>query len=172
LRHNRSSRVDDEKWEENMKIILPIAVIFTLLGGAFGAQAQTKLPDLKKQATAQAVLDEHFAALNACDWNRLLAQYPEDAQINLPNGVIVKGRAALGDLFAGFCKDAKDGGLNGIQFTVEHSTTIENTFATQWVATAPFLAEPYRGSDAYITHDGYMQAMVTTFDGGALKMKK
>jgi hypothetical protein len=103
------------------------------------------------------VLDEHFAALNACDWNRLLAQYPEDAQINLPNGVIVKGRAALGDLFAGFCKDAKDGGLNGIQFTVEHSTTIENTFATQWVATAPFLAEPYRGSDAYITHDGYMQ---------------
>ena len=29
-----------------------------------------------------------------------------------------------------------------------------------------------RGSDAYITHDGYMQAMVTTFDGGALKMKK
>jgi len=124
--------------------------------------AQTKLPDLKKQASAQAVLDEHFAALNACDWNRLLAQYPEDAQINLPNGVIVKGRAALGDLFAGFCKDAKDGGLTGIQFTVEHSTTIENTF----------LAEPYRGSDAYITHDGYMQAMVTTFDGGALKMKK
>jgi hypothetical protein len=172
LRHNRSSRVNDEKWEENMKITLPIAVIFALLGGAFGAQAQMKLPDLKKQPSAQAVLDEHFAALNACDWNRLLAQYPDDAQINLPNGVIVKGRAALGDLFAGFCKDAKDGGLSGIHFTVESSTTIENTFATQWVATAPFLAEPYKGSDAYITHDGYMQAMVTTFDGGALKMKK
>jgi hypothetical protein len=172
LRRNRSSRVNDEKWEENMKITLPIAVIFGLLGGACGAQAQMKLPDLKKQPSAQAVLDEHFAALNACDWNRLLAQYPDDAQINLPNGVIVKGRAALGDLFAGFCKDAKDGGLNGIHFTVESSTTIENTFATQWVATAPFLAEPYKGSDAYITHDGYMQAMVTTFDGGALKMKK
>jgi SnoaL-like domain len=154
-----------------MRTILPVAVTFALLG-AVGAQAQMKLPELKKQPTAQAVLDEHFAALNACDWNRLLAQYPEDAQINLPNGTIVKGRAALGDLFAGFCKDSKDGGLNGIKFTVEHSTTIENTFATQWVATAPFLAEPYRGSDAYITHDGYMQAMVTTFDGGALKMKK
>jgi hypothetical protein len=84
----------------------------------------------------------------------------------------VKGRAAIGDLFAGFCKEPKDGGLNGIQFAVEHSTTIENTFATQWVATAPFLAEPYKGSDAYITHDGFMQAMVTTFDGSALKMKK
>jgi hypothetical protein len=55
---------------------------------------------------------------------------------------------------------------------VEHSTTIGDTFATQWVATADFLAEPYRGSDAYITKNGLMQAMVTTFDGGALKMKK
>ena len=152
-----------------MKIILPLSIAVAMFGGA--AQAQTKLPELKKQPTAQAVLDEHFAALNACDWNRLLAQYPEDAQINLPNGMIVKGRAAIGDLFAGFCKDAKDGGLKGIQFAAEHSTTIENTFATQWVANAPFLAEPYRGSDAYITHDGYMQAMVTTFDGGALKKK-
>jgi hypothetical protein len=85
--------------------------------------------------------------------------------------MIVKGRQALGDLFAGFCKDPKDGGLKGIHFQPEHSTTIDGTFATQWVATAPFLAEPYRGSDAYITHDGYMQAMVSTFDGGALKRK-
>jgi hypothetical protein len=75
-------------------------------------------------------------------------------------------------LFAGFCKDAKDGGLKGIAFKVEHSTMIGDTFATQWVATADFLAEPYRGSDAYITKDGLMQAMVTTFDGSALKMKK
>jgi hypothetical protein len=45
-------------------------------------------------------------------------------------------------------------------------------FATQWVRSAPFLAEPYRGSDAYITRDGYMKAMVSTFDGAALKIKK
>jgi hypothetical protein len=152
-----------------MKIVLPLSIAFALIGGA--AQAQNKLPELKKQPTPQAVLDEHFAALNACDWNRLLAQYPEDAQINLPNGLIVKGRAAIGNLFAGFCTDSSVGGLKGLQFAPEHSTTIENTFATQWVATAPFLAEPYRGSDAYITHDGYMQAMVTTFDGAALKRK-
>ena len=86
--------------------------------------------------------------------------------------MIVKGRAAIGDLFAGFCKDPKDGGLKGMHFAPEHSTTIENTFATQWVATAPFLTEPYRGSDAYITHDGYMQAMVTTFDGGASRRSR
>ena len=155
-----------------MKIVLPIAVVLGLAAGALAVRAEMNLPDLKKQPSAQAVLDEHFEALNKCDWNRLLAQYPDDAQINLPGGKVVKGRAAIGDLFAGFCKDPKDGGLNGIHFAVENSTTIENTFATQWVATAPFLAEPYRGSDAYITHDGFMQAMVTTFDGGALKMKK
>ncbi len=155
-----------------MRSMVPFSVMLVLVGGAFAVQAEMKLPDLKKQPSAQAVLDEHFEALNKCDWNRLLAQYPADAQINLPNGKIITGRDAIGDLFAGFCKDPKDGGLSGIQFAVEHSTTIGNTFATQWVATAPFLAEPYRGSDAYITKDGFMQAMVTTFDGGALKMKK
>ena len=111
-----------------MKIVLPLSIAFAMIVGA--AQAQMKLPDLKKQPTLQAVLDEHFAALNACDWDRLLAQYPEDAQINLPNGLIVKGRAAIGDLFAGFCKDPKDGGLKGIHFAPEHSTTIESTFVT------------------------------------------
>jgi hypothetical protein len=155
-----------------MKVVLPISVILAVIAGAFAAQAEMKLPDLKKQPSAQAVLDEHLAALNKCDWNRLLAQYPDDAQINLPNGTIVKGRPAIGDLFAGFCKDPKDGGLIGIHFSAENSVTIGDTLATQWVATAPFLAEPYRGSDAYITKDGFMQAMVTTFDGGALKMKK
>jgi hypothetical protein len=63
----------------------------------------------------------------------------------------------------------EDGGLNGINFKVVQSTLIGGTFATHWVASAPFLAEP---SDAYITKDGLMQAMVTTFDGAALKMKK
>jgi len=103
---------------------------------------------------------------------RLVAQYPEDAQIHLLNGTIITGRKAIGELFAGFCKDPKDGGLNGLNFEVVQSTLIGGTFATHWVASAPFLAEPYKGSDAYITKDGLMQAMVTTFDGAALKMKK
>jgi hypothetical protein len=136
------------------------------------AFAQSALPEIKRQATAQAVLDEHMDALNHCDWSRILAQYPDDAQINLPGGAVVAGRKAIGEMFAGFCKDSKDGGLKGINFKVEHSATIGDTFATQWVANADFLAEPYRGSDAYITKNGLMQAMVTTFDGGALKMKK
>lgn len=155
-----------------MKFSKLILVLSSMMILSSAAWAEMKLPELKKQPTPQAVLDEHLAALNACDWNRLLAQYPDDAQINLPGGVVVKGRAAIGELFAGFCKDPKDGGLSGIQFQAQSSKQIGDTFATQWEASAPFLAEPYRGSDAYITHDGYMQAMVTTFDGAALKMKK
>jgi hypothetical protein len=158
--------------EDTMKGLLSLSVILVVLGGVSATAAEMKLPELKKQPSAQAVLDEHLDALYHCDWNRILAQYPDDAQINLPGSAIVKGRAAIGDMFAGFCKDPKDGGLKGISFKVENSTTIGDVFATQWVGTAPFLAEPYKGSDAYITKDGLMQAMVTTFDGGALKMKK
>ena len=97
-----------------MKITMPLLAAIAVIATASAAHAQMKLPDLKKQPTPQAVLDEHFAALNACDWDRLMAQYPEEAQVNLSNGMIVKGRQALGDLFAGFCKDPKDGGLKGI----------------------------------------------------------
>src|ERR1700716_1729706 len=104
-----------------MKTILPVSVVLFLMGSIFVAQAEMNLPELKKQASPQAVLDEHLDALNKCDWNRLLAQYPDDAQINLPGGTIVKGRAAIGDLFAGFCKDPKDGGLKGIHFEAEAS---------------------------------------------------
>ena len=156
-----------------MRTISVISILAFVVGAAFAAQAaDMKLPELKKQASAQAVLDEHIDALNACDWDRLLAQYPDDAQIHLPGGTIVKGRVAIGELFADVCKDPKEGGLNGIHFDVENSTAIGDTFATQWVASGPFLAEPYKGSDAYITKDGLMQAMVSTFDGAALKIKK
>jgi SnoaL-like protein len=148
-----------------------IAAVVVLVSSSPG-WSQATLPELKKQPSPQAVLDEHLDALNHCDWNRLVAQYPDDAQIHLPGGMIVKGRKEIGDLFAGFCKDPKEGGLKGMTFKVEKSDKIGDVFVAQWVATAPFLVEPYKGSDAYITKDGYMQAMVSTFDGGALKMKK
>ncbi len=149
-----------------------VGLLAGLAAAPLAAVAQSALPEIKRQPSAQAVLDEHLDALNHCDWSRIVAQYPDNAQINLPGGAIVAGRKAIGEMFAGFCKDAKDGGLKGIVFKVEHSTAVGETFATQWVATADFLAEPYRGSDAYMTKDGLMQAMVTTFDGAALKMKK
>ena len=154
-----------------MKSLLIMCAV-ALLVQSSPVWSQEALPPLKKQPTEEAVLAEHLDALNHCDWNRLLAQYPDDFQMNLPGGQIVKGREAAGKVFAGFCKDPKEGGLKGITFTAEDSVKIGNVFATQWVATAPFLAEPYKGSDAYIIENGYLRAMVSTFDGNALKIVK
>lgn len=135
------------------------------------AQDAMKLPPLKKQPTEQKVVDEHLNALNKCDWNRLMAQYPKDVEIHLPDGQVVKGREKVGDLFAGFCKKRPEG-LNGLKFTTESSFKVGNTLNVQWRAEADFLAEPYKGSDAYVTRGGLMAAQVTTFDGSKLKFKK
>lgn len=130
------------------------------------------LPPQKRFPTPQAVVDEHLAAINACDFNRLMAQYPDDVQFFLPGGQVVKGRQEVAELFRGFVKPVKDGGLCGLKFTTEHTFAVGDTINVMWVGNADFLAEPYRGADAYETKNGLMQAQVTTFDGAALKMKK
>jgi hypothetical protein len=148
-------------------LTLAIATLF-----AASAQAEDMaLPPLKAQGTPQAVIDEHIDALNNCDWNRLMAQYPPEVEIHLPDGVVIAGRDKVGDLFSGFCKEHKDGGLKGLKFTAERSFPLDGTLNVQWRAEADFLKEPYKGSDAYVTKDGLMYAQVTTFNGADLKLK-
>jgi hypothetical protein len=129
------------------------------------------LPPLKTQPTAAAVLAEHLDALNSCNWERLMAQYPAEVEFFLPAGQVIQGREAVGELFATFVKPFAEGGLCGITFTVEHEFTVDGTVNAQWVATGDFLAEPYRGADAYVTKDGLMYAQVSTFDAAQLKTK-
>jgi SnoaL-like domain len=149
------------------------AILFALpIATSIASADDMKLPPLKKQATPQAVIDEHMDALNKCDWNRIMAQYPADYQLNLPDGMVVKGREAAGKLFADFVKPHDQGGLCGITFSPEQTLVVGETLNIQWKAEADFLAEPYKGSDAYETHDGLMAAMVSTFKGADLKMKK
>ena len=38
------------------------------------------MPELTPLPTPQAVVDEHLDALNRGDWNRLMAQYPDDVR--------------------------------------------------------------------------------------------
>lgn len=154
----------------NSQLLIALALASSFAVTAHAADAQ-KLPPLKKQPTAEKVLSEHLDALNQCDWNRLVAQYPQDAEVHLPDGVLIKGREKIGELFTGFCKDRPDG-LRGLKFTVQSSFKVGNTFNVMWKAEAPFLSEPYIGSDAYVTRDGFMAAMVTTFDGSKMKFKK
>ncbi len=151
--------------------LLAATVALFLVSPHAAAADPMKLPPLKKQPTVQMVLDEHFDALNQCDWNRLMAQYPNDVEIHLPDGVVIKGREKVGDLFAGFCK-ARPDGLKGLKFTSESSFKVGNTLNVMWRAEGDFPAEPYKGSDAYVTRDGLMAAQVTTFDGAKLKFKK
>ncbi|MEJ8853459.1 nuclear transport factor 2 family protein [Variovorax robiniae] len=155
-----------------MKRLKELAVVCALgLCAASAWSEPMKLPPLKKQRTVEKVIAEHLDALNHSDWNRLMAQYPADAQIHLPNGQVVKGRAAVGELFAGFVKAPPDG-LKGIRFSKVSGIQVGDTIAMNWKAEADFLEEPYTGSDAYITHNGLMAAMVSTFDGSKLKFKK
>jgi ketosteroid isomerase-like protein len=148
------------------------ALLGLFTAGAFlGQTGAGKLPPLKRRAGPQAVVDEHLDALNRCDWERLMAQYPPDAEIFLPGGQIVKGREPVGELFRSLVRPFKEGGLCGIKFEVEHSTVVGNTVNAQWRASADFLAEPYRGADAYVTNKGLMAAQVTTFQKDQLKTK-
>ncbi|HWI32181.1 MAG TPA: nuclear transport factor 2 family protein [Microbacterium sp.] len=126
---------------------------------------------LVREDGADAVLAQHLKTLNECDWAGLLAQYPDQAEIRLPLGATAMGREEIAELFAGFVLPPAEGGLCGLTFKEESRMVTGGTIAVQWVADADFLAEPYRGSDAYITDDGLMVGMVTTFDGAELKMK-
>jgi hypothetical protein len=148
------------------------AIYGLMLTAMLGAQARAPLlPPLKARPSAQAVVDEHLDAINHCDWDRLMAQYPADVEFFLPGGQVVTGRAAVSELFRGFVRPASEGGLCGLRFETEHTFVVGSTINVQWRATAPFLAEPYRGADAYETRNGLMQAQVTTFQRNEIKMK-
>ncbi|MEM7333595.1 MAG: hypothetical protein AAF490_16010 [Chloroflexota bacterium] len=125
---------------------------------------------LVTQDGSLAVYEEHIRVLNDCDWVGLMAQYPDDAEIHLSDGAVIKGREAIGDLFAGFVLPQEEGGLCGLTFVEESRFEVGGTQNVQWVADADFLAEPYRGSDAYVSDGLYMTAMVTTFEGTDLMM--
>lgn len=139
--------------------------------GGTGQDTPMALPPLKPLNSANAVVTEHLDAINKCDWQRLMAQYPPEVQFFLPGGQVVKGREAVGELFRNFVRPVKDGGLCGLKFETEHSFAVGDTINVQWRALADFLAEPYRGADAYVTKHGLMWAQVTTFDGTQIKKK-
>jgi hypothetical protein len=149
-----------------------VSLCFVLFCCAFGQSGAPKLPPLKKQPSVKAVIDEHLDALNRCDWNRLMAQYPPDVEIFLPGGQTVKGREEVGKLFAAIVKPFQQGGLCGVKFEPEHSFLAGNTLSVAWRVVGEVLAEPYRGADAYITRDGLMAAQVTTFQRDQMKTKR
>jgi hypothetical protein len=120
------------------------------------------------QDGALATYEEHIRALNDCDWLGLVAQYPNNAELHFVNGSVTVGREAIGAVFDGFVKSREEGGLCGLTFTEQTRLEVGDTEVVFWEADADFLAEPYYGSDAYVTDGQYMVAMVSTFDGSKL----
>lgn len=146
------------------KAVTVTTIVVALVAVAAVAIAKN---DFVRQPTPEAVTYEHIDALNACDVDRLMAQYPEDIHIVLPGGVDVEGREEVQALFEGFCLPFPDG-LAGLQFTEIKHWKVHKTINMQWSADACFLEEPYLGADAYETWSGLMAAQVTTFDGAEL----
>jgi ketosteroid isomerase-like protein len=134
-----------------------------------GAQA---LPPQRPQATPQMVISEHFAAFNACDWKRLMAQYADDMAFLSKDGAVVKGRQAIGEMFSKALQPHSAGGVCGLKLTPEQTIVVGDTVNVIWRADAPFLAEPYRGSEAFETRHGLLVVQVTTWDPPAMKMSK
>src|SRR5579884_353913 len=161
-----TSRKLQRSQEELMKVIgrwMQAACGAAALTGFIPAGAQA-LPPKKPLPTLQKVMAEHLAAFNSCDWNRLMAQYADDMAFLSKDGAIVKGRQAIGDMFKGALKPHSAGGFCGIKLTPEQTIVVGNTANVIWRADAPFLAEPYRGSEAFETRNGLLVVQVTTWD--------
>ena len=126
---------------------------------------------LKKENTPKQVADAHLRTLNNCDWKGLVTQYPDQAEIHLPNGVLLKGREQIGEFFGEYVKSKKDGGFCGLKFKITRSFEVADVVNVRWEADADFLRVPYNGSDAYVTDNGLMAAIVTTFNADELEYK-
>jgi hypothetical protein len=140
---------------------------------AVAASAQDlKLPPKKPQATPERVIQEHIAALNACDWNRMMAQYDDGIAFLSKDGNIIQGRRAIGAMFKNALQPPSKGGQCGMKLIPEKTIVVGETVNVIWRCEAPFFAEPYRGAEAFETRNGLLVLQVTTWDPSAIKMKK
>src|SRR5580698_11189480 len=144
-----------------------VAVAIALsFGIALNVGFSQALPAKKPQPTPEKVIAEHIAALNACDWNRMMAQYDDDVEFLSKDGGIVKGREAIGQMFKKALQPPSGGGQCGMRLIPEHTVAVGDTVNVVWRVEAPFFAEPYRGSEAFETRNGLLVLQVTTWDPG------
>lgn len=139
-------------------------------GTSNGPAAAMVLPPKKPQPTPEQVVNEHIAALNACDWNRMMAQYDDNIAFLSKDGGIVEGRQAIGQMFQKALQPPPVGQC-GMKLIPERTIVVGDTVNVIWRAEAPFFAEPYRGSEAFETRNGLLVVQVTTWDPSAIKMK-
>jgi hypothetical protein len=136
----------------------------TAVALAAGNPATTLVP----QPTPAKVVAEHLAALNACDINRLMAQFPKTAVFGYAGGSMTAGRWAIRRLWEGFCMPPAQGGLRGLTFKTVKVWTVGGTLTFSWAVTAPFLTKPYYGTDVVVTQNGLIAVQVSTLNPALL----
>ncbi|WP_299966680.1 nuclear transport factor 2 family protein [uncultured Roseobacter sp.] len=155
-----------------MRIIPAVCAALALALPVLAQENPRKLPAYVPQPNAEMVTFEHLDALNACDWDRLMAQYPEEVLFVVPGGIWLEGRGAIGEVFTNFCRSRSQGGFRGATFIPEKVKTVGDTVSVSWRVEAEWLAEPYKGADAYVTRDGLLYVQVTTFDPAEMQFKE
>lgn len=120
------------------------------------------LPPVRPADSPLAVAQQHFAAVNSCDWTTAMELYAGNAQVLLPDGSVTQGRQAIGQLLWNFLASRADGGFCGIDFATTDSTVIGTAVAVQYSATASFFTAPYLGAESVDTQNGLIVATVST----------
>ena len=114
------------------------------------------------------MFENHFEQLNACSVPGLKAERSAATQLFF-GADLITGEAEVDQVFEGFCLSREDGGLKGLTFVEQEAFIVGNVISVRWIASAPFLAEDYVGSDAYVTCGKKMMTIVSSFDGSELK---
>jgi hypothetical protein len=141
--------------------IASLALAAVTPGLAVGASPQPK-----------ALIAAHARTLLTCDAEKIADTYAPDATLFLPEGAVVKGRAALTGLYAGLTKPTSEGGLCGLKTTPVLWWHSGSTWFVKLRDTAPFLAKPAFQTDGYVFMGSKIAAEVTTFNPAGLDLKQ
>jgi hypothetical protein len=120
----------------------------------------------------KALVAAHGKALAECSAEGLVNGYTSNATLFFPDGVVVKGRKALTELYEGFVKSPEEEGLCGLKATPVLEWEEGGTSFVKFRVTAPFLAKTYFSTDGYVFKGGKIAAEMSTFDASKLVFKK
>lgn len=155
-------------------VFLSLASLCVILAQRFPADAyfDEKMASMCVSTPTQVrrVLENDFLQLNTCDLPGLKENRIPETRLFLGANVI-KGEAEVDAAYSSFCKDREDGGFKGIQFREIQSFIVGNAISVQWVVDAPFLAQPYGGSGAYVTCGNKVLAVISSFNSSELQFK-
>jgi hypothetical protein len=139
-------------------VISALAILVPSFAGAAGSN--------------KSLVAAHGKALAECSAEGLVDGYTADATLFFPDGVVVKGRKALTELYEGFVKPPSEEGLCGLKAKPVLEWESGGTSFVKFKVTAPFLAKPYFSTDGYVFKGGKIAAEMSTFDATKLDFKK